>query len=66
MCSAKPSSATPMISTSRSFTSRASLALSYLSASWPAVAEKRKKGRMKMPAARLVSTSGRIVVQLAA
>ena len=28
---------------------------SYLSASWPARAEKRKKGRMKSPAARLTS-----------
>jgi hypothetical protein len=30
------------------------------------VAENRKKGRMKMPAARLASSAGAIVVQLAA
>jgi hypothetical protein len=58
--------ATPMMTISSSFTRRASFALSYLSASWPAVAENRKKGRMKIPAARLVSTSGASVVQLAA
>ena len=37
------------------FTRRESSALSYLSASCPAVAENRKKGRMKMPAARFAS-----------
>jgi hypothetical protein len=62
----KPSAATPMISISSTFTHRASSALSYLSANWPAVAEKMKKGRMKMPAATLVRTSGANVVQLAA
>jgi len=51
---------------SSSLIRRARAALSYLSASWPAVAEKRKKGRMKIPAARLASRLGSRVVQLAA
>jgi hypothetical protein len=51
---------------SSSLTMRASAALSYLSASCPAVAENRKKGRMNTPAARLASSSGLSVVQLAA
>jgi hypothetical protein len=55
-----------MMTISSSLTSRASFALSYLSASCPAVAEKRKNGRMKIPAARLVNTSGANAVQLAA
>ena len=55
-----------MITISSTFEMRASFALSYLSANCPEVAEKRKNGRMKMPPARLVSTSGASVVQLAA
>jgi len=57
--------ATIMIPTSSSFVSRASMALSYLSASCPAVAEKKKNGRMNSPAARLARISGRIDVHCA-
>jgi hypothetical protein len=46
-------------------TSRASRALSYLSASSPAVAENRKNGRMKIPAARFASTPADSVVHSA-
>ena len=53
-----PAPATTMMPISSTLTRRARRALSYLSASWPAVAENRKKGRMKMPAARLASSSG--------
>ncbi len=66
LCTRKPAPATSTMPISSSLTSRASAALSYLSASCPAVAENRKKGRMKMPAARLASSSGLSVVQLAA
>ena len=45
---------------SSSFVARMTRALSYLSASCPAVAENRKKGRMKSAPARFTSTSGRI------
>ena len=51
----KPAAATTMIATSSSLMKRASRALSNFSASWPAVAENRKNGRMNSAAARLVS-----------
>src|SRR3990172_1589449 len=53
-----PTAASAMIPISASFTSRMIRALSYLSASCPAVAENRKNGRMNTPAARLTVTSG--------
>ena len=62
LCSQKPRPAMSMMTTSRTLTSRASVALSYLSASCPAEAENRKNGRMKMPAARLARTTGSSVV----
>ena len=42
-----PAAAIPMIPISASFTQRTSIDLRKRSASWPAVAEKRKNGRMK-------------------
>lgn len=62
----KPAQATPMMSISRTFTNRASIAMSYLSASCLAVAENRKKGRMKMPEASVPSSSGFSAVHCAA
>ena len=47
-----------MIMISSTLTSRASIALSYLSATTSSGAENRKNGRMKIPAARLDRTSG--------
>ena len=44
---------------------RMSVDFSYLSASWPAVAENRKKGRMKSACARFCRVSEDIVVKLA-
>src|SRR3989344_7436112 len=46
-----------MIPLSNIFTPTMRYAFSYRSASWPAVAEKRKKGRMKIPPARTTSCS---------
>ena len=43
---------------SMSLMRRASMALSNLSASWPAVAEKRKKGRISRPAESVLSKRG--------
>ncbi len=47
---------------SMSLMSRIRWLFSYLSANWPAVAENRKNGRMKMPAARFTSTPAESVV----
>ena len=66
LCRKKPMAATPMMTISSTLTNRASNALSYLSASCPAVAENRKKGRINTPAARLASNSGLSVVHCAA
>ncbi len=54
----KPMLATTMIPISASLTRRINVAFSNLSASWPAVAENRKNGRMNRPAARLTRVSG--------
>ena len=54
--SAKAVAASAMMPISASLMSRIRWLFSYLSASWPAVAENRKKGRMNSPAARLTST----------
>jgi hypothetical protein len=58
-CGAEARQRDSMMAISSTFTRRVRRALSYLSASWPALAENRKKGRMKMPAARLASSAGR-------
>ncbi len=55
---ANPTTASAITAISSSLVARIRRLFSYLSASWPAVAENRKKGRMKMPAARFTSTAG--------
>jgi len=53
-----PAAPKTMMPISSSFTARMMRVFSSLSASCPAVAEKRKNGKMKMPPARFTSTSG--------
>ncbi len=48
-CQTKPAPITSMMAISRFLMKRINAALSYLSASWPAVAENSTKGRMKTP-----------------
>ena len=55
-----------MIAISRVFTKRISRDFSSLSASCPDVAEKRTKGRMKIPAIRFTTSFGSSVVSRAA
>ena len=55
-CSMKPTAARLMITISATLIRRMSMAFSYLSAIWPAVAENRKNGSMNIPPAMMTST----------
>ena len=54
----KPYRPISMMTISRLFTKRISVALSNLSASWPLVAEKSRKGRMKSAAISCTTSAG--------
>jgi hypothetical protein len=55
----KPQAASSMMAISRFFTNRITIVLSYLSVSWPLVAENSRKGRMnRAPITRPASAGG--------
>src|SRR5262249_21347893 len=59
----KPHAASDITAISKTFTARAIEDFSSLSASWPAVAEKRKKGRRKSPRSSVASALGSALVR---
>ena len=66
LCRKKPALANSMMPISNTFTTRIIFDFSYLSASWPAVAENRKYGRMNMPGSTVTSKVESREVRLAA